>query len=99
MNPEVLAVDQDPLGHAAVQVHQDGDLQIWARPLEDGGYAVGLFNLGPTEAKIHTDWSRDLKVEGFMKVRELWRRRDAGRSKGYTGKVASHGALLLKVSK
>jgi alpha-galactosidase len=99
MNPEVIAVDQDPLGKAAVRVSQDGDLQIWARPLEGGAYAVGLFNLGSGHATVHADWSRDLKVEGKLKVRDLWKRKNAGSGPGYSAMVPAHGAILLKVWK
>ncbi len=99
MNPDVIAVDQDPLGQAAVRTFQDGDVQVWARPLQGGAYAVGLFNLGSSKAKVTANWSRDLKVEGKMKVRDLWRRKNAGSSTSYTATVLAHGAMLLKVWK
>ncbi|HET7619598.1 MAG TPA: NPCBM/NEW2 domain-containing protein, partial [Vicinamibacterales bacterium] len=49
-NDEVIAVDQDPLGKAARRVSRDGWTEVWARPLEDGSTAVGLFNRGPVAA-------------------------------------------------
>ena len=100
MNPEVIAVDQDPLGVAAVQTYSDGDVQVWARPLADGGFAVGLFNVGAERKSVKTVWERDLKATGRMKIRDLWRRRSAGNSAtSYSAAVPAHGALLLKVSK
>jgi alpha-galactosidase len=98
MNPEVLDVDQDSLGKPATQRFQQGDLEVWARPLWDGSFAVGLFNRGISAAPVSTNFMRDLGVNRRMKVRDLWRRRDAGSSdRGYTATVPAHGTVLLKV--
>ena len=40
-------MDQDPLGKAALRVAKQGDLEVWAKDMEDGSKAVGLFNRGP----------------------------------------------------
>ncbi len=40
-NREVIAIDQDPLGKQASRVVKSGDLEVWSRPLADGGQAVG----------------------------------------------------------
>ena len=45
-NDEALDINQDPLGKPAGRVAQDGDLEVWARPLFDGTHAVGLVNGG-----------------------------------------------------
>jgi alpha-galactosidase len=42
-NDEVIAVNQDPLGKQAGRIAQDGELEIWAKPMQDGSKAVGLF--------------------------------------------------------
>jgi alpha-galactosidase len=99
MNPDVISVDQDPLGHAAVRIGPESDLQIWARPLEDGGFAVGLFNLGSSKAKMTANWEKDLHVEGRMKIRDLWQRKNAGSGMEYSAMVPAHGAVLIKVWK
>ena len=50
-NDEVLAVDQDALGKQASRISQDltTGTEVWARPLSDGTFAVGLFNRGRYE--------------------------------------------------
>ena len=82
-NDEVNDIDQDPLGQAASLVshetstHAGGsarETQVWARPLEDGSVAVGLFNLGLEPAKVTAEWA-DLKLTGPQKVRDLWRQK------------------------
>ena len=62
-NDEVLALDQDPLGSPARQVAKVGFTEVWAKPLEDGALAVGLFNTGEWEESVTAKWA-DLKLEG-----------------------------------
>ena len=49
-NDEVIAIDQDPLGRQARRVRNEDDMEVWARPLEDGAVAVAFLNRGESEA-------------------------------------------------
>lgn len=98
-NDEVLDVDQDPLGKAATRKAQDGTTEVWARPLSDKTWAVGLFNRGREAAPVTVQWA-DLGLKGKEPVRDLWLRKDVGKFKGaYTQEVRGHGAVLIKVGK
>jgi alpha-galactosidase len=98
MNPEVIDIDQDPLGKAAVRVRQDGDLEVWARPLWDGSVAVGLFNRGLDAADVTVD-AKDLqKLHRHAKIRDVWKREDVGPFNGsYKQSVPAHGGVLLRI--
>jgi alpha-galactosidase len=52
MNKDVIAIDQDKLGVQGDRMSKNGDLEIWVKPLSDGGKAVGLFNRGTSTAEI-----------------------------------------------
>ncbi len=96
-NDEVLEVDQDSLGKQAVQVAGTGDVKIYAKPLDDGSLAVGLFNVGASETKITALWS-DLKLTGPQRVRDLWRQKDLGTlDEKLEATVAPHGVVLVRV--
>jgi alpha-galactosidase len=98
-NDEVLVVDQDPLGRQASRVAKTGDLEVWAKDMEDGSKAVGLFNRGPVEAQVTANWA-DLGIEGRRTVRDLWRQKDLGAFAGaFHTKVASHGVVLVRIGK
>jgi alpha-galactosidase len=111
-NDEVLEVNQDPLGKQAVPVRRENGVEIWARPLEDGSMAVGLFCTGgktPVESinwgdgnansKIKVNWA-DLNISGPAKVRDLWRQKDLGIfNDGFEAEVPYHGVIFIKVSK
>ncbi|HLH19195.1 MAG TPA: glycoside hydrolase family 27 protein [Bryobacteraceae bacterium] len=98
MNKELIAVDQDRLGRQGVRVAKDGDLEVWAKPLADGAYAVGLFNRGPAAARVTAKWS-DIGISGSHPVRDLWKHEDLGSIAGsYSAEVPSHGVVAIKVA-
>ena len=97
-NDEVLEVNQDPLGRQAARVAQNGMLEVWAKDMEDGSKAVGLFNRGSSEESITANWA-DLGLTGEQTVRDLWRQKDLGKFTGeFEAKVGRHGVVLLKFS-
>jgi alpha-galactosidase len=97
-NDEVLAVSQDPLGRQAARLAQDGPLEVWAKDLEDGSKAVGLFNRGDEADTITVKWSA-LGLTGSHTVRELWRQKDLGAfASEFQASVPRHGVVLVKVN-
>jgi alpha-galactosidase len=96
-NDEVLEVDQDPLGHQAARITKDGDLEVWAKDMEDGSKAVGLFNRGYAATPVTIKWS-DLGLTGQQKVRDLWRQQDLGTfPDAFTSPVPRHGVVLVRI--
>jgi len=97
-NDEVLEVDQDPLGRQAARVAQNGEVEVWAKDLEDGSKAVGLFNRSHSAAPITATWA-DLGLSGKQKVRDLWQQKDLGEFSGlFTTHVPRHGVMLVRIS-
>ncbi len=98
-NDEVLAVDQDSLGKQASRIFKEGDLEIWAKDLQDSSRVVGLFNRGNKEADITADFHL-LGLKGKCLVRDLWRQKDIGEfEKEYHSVIPPHGVELLKIKK
>jgi alpha-galactosidase len=103
--PEVIAVDQDPLGVQGVRVspHQPQGTECWARPLYDGGIALLLLNRAPlASANVLCDFAQAgvLKPGEGVKVRDLWARADLGVFVGNftAGNVPPHGSMLVKLT-
>ena len=96
-NDEAIEVDQDPLGKAALRVAKAGDLDVWAKDMEDGSKAVGLFNRGQREAQVTARWA-DLGVAGKQIVRDVWRQKDLGTFEGqFSAAVGRHGVVLVRL--
>jgi alpha-galactosidase len=98
-NREMLAVNQDALGKPAGRKMSDGWVEVWARPLEDGSMAVGLFNRGPEAARVTAKWS-DLGLTGTHSVRDIWLQKDLPRATGeFSADVPRHGVVFVKIGK
>jgi alpha-galactosidase len=96
-NDEVLAVNQDPLGRQARKISTLGDLEVWAKEMEDSSYAVGLFNRGRWKEEITVRWS-DIGLSGRRLVRDLWRQKDLGTyDERFSAVVPSHGVVLVRI--
>jgi alpha-galactosidase len=96
-NDEVIDVDQDPLGRPGRRVALDEEREVWARQMEDGSVAVGLFNRGEGEAQVTAKWS-DLGIRGPRIVRDLWRQQDLGKFSGeFKASVPRHGVVLVRI--
>ena len=92
-NNEVNAVDQDPLGKQASLLWEKDSLQVWGRPLQDGSYAAGIFNLGDASANVVVaEMLEAAGYSGVRRVRDLWRQKACPDAVA----VPSHGVVLLK---
>jgi alpha-galactosidase len=80
MDPEILAVDQDPLGREGHRVLSRGLLEVWERPMSDGSVVVGIFNRDtPYRDLAAIGFSLPLSLLGISspgRIRDLWRHED-----------------------
>jgi alpha-galactosidase len=98
-NKEVIAVDQDPLGRQGRRVWKDGDLEVWAKQLQDGDRAVILLNRGSSGQPITVNWEQ-LGYPDHLSaaVRDLWAHKDLGKfTVKFSATVASHGVVMVTV--
>jgi alpha-galactosidase len=99
LNREAVAVDQDPLGLQGRRVRREGDADVWAKQLADGGRAVALLNRGATTHEMSVRWSEIGYPDTVSaSVRDLWEKRDLGKRAGsFSAAVPSHGVVLVKI--
>lgn len=96
-NPEVIEINQDPLGLCGSLASESEETFVLAKKLEDGSLAVGLFNRGEWEQEVSARWS-DLGLSGPQRVRDLWRQKDLGARDGeFRSPVPRRGAVLVRL--
>ncbi|HEY8997462.1 MAG TPA: glycoside hydrolase family 27 protein, partial [Edaphobacter sp.] len=102
-NKEVIAIDQDKLGHQGDRLWAGEETEIWTRPLADGSTALAIFNLANNRSTMR-GLTLHLKQAGFASgtahARDLWAGKDLGVIKDtdvFT--IPRHGAVLLKLTK
>jgi alpha-galactosidase len=97
--PEIIAIDQDPLGIQGTRISNNAGLQVWQKQLKDGSRAVALLNVTKSKARM----SVTLEEIGFKKgitssVRDLWNRKNLSAiTNTFTTEVESHGVVVVKI--
>jgi len=112
-NPEVIAVNQDPLGVQGKKVasaasrfsnapNAPQDLEVWAGPLSGGSQAVLLLNRADSGSEpITVKWTDiGFPAEKAATVRDLWAHKDLG---SFTGSftspnIDSHSVVMLNIT-
>jgi alpha-galactosidase len=96
-NPEVIEVDQDPLGECGKVIKLTDEQFLMVKNLYDGSKAVGLFNRGKTPASITVDFTK-ISLKGKLLIRDLWRQKNLGHFKELiTLQVPGQGVVMLKL--
>ncbi len=110
-NDEVIEIDQDPLGSPARLLANENDVEVWVKKMEDGSYAVGLFNIdgfGKTPQSFfrwgneksrtfELDFSK-IGLQGKWKLRDVWRQKGLGTFNGnFKTTIPHHGVVLLRM--
>lgn len=102
--PEIIALNQDPLGYQARRLRDDGDHELWAKPLgnvDGGDVAVVLLNRGGSAAKLAFDPAEvGISAEPGYAVRDLWKRETLAKSSTqakWEFEVPAHGVIALRL--
>ena len=98
-NPEIIEIDQDPLGECGLVIEKTNDCFIMVKNLVDGSKAVGLFNRGMNQAEVTVDWS-ELQLNDKQLIRDLWRQKNLGIfNEKFSAQVPSQGVVMVRVGK
>jgi alpha-galactosidase len=97
-NPQVIAVDQDPLGIQGTLIASSGDGQVWVKPLRGESRAVALLNRGRVAIPIGTS-ARAVGLGPGRRylIQNLWTHTRATTSSSIGAEVPPHSAVLYRV--
>jgi alpha-galactosidase len=108
-NAEVIAIDQDPLGIQGFKYADDGDLEIWFKPLENEDWAMCVLNRGSTPRQVDFSWQEEKVEDDFAnrktlfgyrvyRVRDLWTGGDLGTTRTPLDvTVPGHDVLMVRL--
>jgi alpha-galactosidase len=101
-NSMMISINQDAEGRAPWVVDAGNERLVCIRPLVNGEYAIGLFNLSDQKANLSLCfWDIGLPIEtGFsMKLYDVWRDVDAGIAKeGLQAMLDPHSCVVFKAT-
>ena len=96
-NPEVIAINQDPLGVGGYPKIARTDSEVWVKPLAGGAWAVGLFNRAEITQPISVT-PAELGLEGTYRMRDCWRQQDLGElGDAFETTLGRHDVMLLRL--
>lgn len=97
--PDVVAIDQDPLGLQAIKVAEAAPgLQVWSKPLaKPGSRAVLLLNRTDAAGEITAQWKDLGLAQAQARVKDLWTGEELPSYGSYTVKVPAQSAVLVRV--
>ena len=94
MNRDVIAIDQDPLGHQARRLWVEGPMEIWVKDLSGGKRALAFFNRGESALDFDPHLTVLAPMRG-MRFKDLWTKNAVVLNNNTSLRVPSHGVLLL----
>jgi alpha-galactosidase len=95
MNRDVIAVDQDALGHQGRRIWAEGPLEIWEKELSGGKRVIAFFNRG----EATQDFDSNLKVLADFRGKpllDLWTKKEFVIGSSTKLRVPKRGVLLLE---
>ena len=98
-NKDVIAIDQDKLGHQGTRAYADGEVEVWTRHLAGGAMAIAVLNVGENRYSthpFHLDLTK-LGLHGAQKGKDLWTGQDVTLSNNMPIELASHDILLVRI--
>ncbi|HQU72002.1 MAG TPA: glycoside hydrolase family 27 protein [Calditrichia bacterium] len=110
-NKAVIAVNQDKLGAMAFLFSDEGDFEVWAKPLAGEEWALVFVNMSEESRKLDFDWGKHPLEDGLhhrrvqldkepYAVRDLFKHRDIGTTAtGLKATVPAHDLVMVRLKK
>jgi len=98
-NRDVIAIDQDPLGHQARHVYSIGEVEVWTRELKDGAIAIAILNAGSDVYSTHPFRLNlaKLRLHGTQTAKDLWSGKVIQLTENQPLELGSHDILLVRI--
>ncbi|MEU4465984.1 lectin [Streptomyces sp. NPDC024017] len=98
-NTEVIGVNQDWGGRQGNRLVDNGNTEVWTKPMAGGSVAVVLLNRGSGTATVSTSAAQiGLGSASSYSVRDLWAHTTSTTSGSISASVPAHGAAMYVVS-
>ncbi len=98
LNTELIAVNQDVFGKQGKKIRDDGDVEVFAKSLSDGSWAIGLLNRNDTSDKIIKVLWSEIGINGKKSVRNLINHTNLGDfSESFENSVKPHQCVVVKL--
>jgi alpha-galactosidase len=96
-NPRLVAIDQDRLGIAGFRWIATPQVEIWAKPLDGGRWAIAALNRTGEPREVTIDWARYGELKDDLKgFKADFSKQTFGLTDVWTGRRAGETSAVLK---
>lgn len=112
INKDMIAINQDSLGVQGFSYYNEGNLDVWIKPLKDEGWAFCFLNRGDMELDVNFDWESQEAVQDDITGRywvpskepydvfSVFDKKPIGSTKTtFVTSIKAHDVVVLKLSK
>ncbi len=97
-NRDIIALNQDWAGTQGHRLRDDGDSEVWGKPLSDGSFTVVLLNRGEAVARIGVSAAEmGFEANAKLRAKDLWKQREAAVRARIEADVPAHGVAVYRV--
>jgi len=108
---ELIAVDQDPMGAEGIRHSVKDSIEIWARPLQGGDWAICFLNRSLAPTKFSFDWGNESITDSVTNMtldtrstvyslNDLWLKKTVGKtSMPFSATLPAHDVVVLRLKK
>lgn len=107
-NKDIIAINQDKLGIQAMKYIDEGDFEIWVKPLVDNTWAVMLLNRSNKDIQYRYNWQFNILKDDIFnyyvdfnntvfKWHSIWNDLKGTTTEQLNIKVPAHGVQVLKL--
>jgi len=110
-NKNLIAIDQDSMGIQGFRVSQKDSMELWAKPLSKGDWALCFINTSSKSQKLTYNWSSNTITDSLFTfslntkntsytVKDLYKNALlASTKKPLEASIASHDVLMVRLTK
>lgn len=99
LNSDAIAINQDKAGIQGKKVVDEGDFEIWTKPLDNGDLAVIYFNRNEKKLEFPTRWE-SIGIKGNRRVYDIWEHCEVGSTTDMKSVViGGHSVLYFRLKK
>ncbi|MEV1121959.1 glycoside hydrolase family 27 protein [Actinosynnema sp. NPDC049800] len=98
LNRDLIALNQDWGGRQGHRLRDDGEQEVWAKPMSDGSAAVVLFNRASAEREMGTTAAAiGLPSAAEYRVFDLWTKAETSTSDELRARVPAHSVVAYRI--
>jgi alpha-galactosidase len=110
-NKDAIAIDQDPLGAEGIRYSVKDSVETWAKPLQNGDWAVCFLNRSMAPKNLSFDWAKEVIADTLVhstldahsaiySLYDCWLRKSIGKtSTSLAATIPPHDVILLRLKK